>query len=185
MADYPAQEKEIELDLEDIPKDLHKEVKEAVGQFIIDSIIDTVGSGTSPVSGERSFKKLTKKYADKEKGGDTTPNLYLLGDMLGSLDFKITKDGVKIGVDESQWGKADGHNNFSGESQLPKRRFIPDEGQTFKSDIMNGVDDIIEQYRADAQSDLEAELEATGEGISTDLFSNESIADILLRRLRE
>lgn len=187
MADFEdLQQKEVVLDLDGIPKDLHSEIKEAVGEHIINSILDLTTEGVSPVSGERKWKQLTKKYAERFHDGDRTPRLELTGDMKAALGFKNTKDGIAVGIMESsQRPKADGHNNLSGESALPQRRFIPSTDQDFKSEIMNEVDNIIEQYRADAQAQAEAELEATGEGISTNIFSDETIAELLLRRLRQ
>jgi hypothetical protein len=190
MADYEKlQQKEIILDLDGIPKEQQSEVKDAVGEYLLNSILDTVAGGQSPVAGAKPFKKLSKKYAEREKDGDTNPNLYLLGDMLGSLDYKYTSKGLAIGImDDSQRPKADGHNNFSGDSKLPQRRFIPGESQTFKSEIIDGVNDIVSQYKTDAEAEAQVkadleDLQATQEGISTNLFSNESIADILLKRL--
>lgn len=182
MADFEElQQKEIRLDLDGIPSDKQKEAKEAVGLFLVDAIASKVADGQSPVSGERAFKKLSKKYADKEKGGNTNPNLELEGDMLGALGFKTTGDGVAVGIMEaSQREKADGHNQLSGrDTPLPRRRFIPASNQSFKSDIMEGVDAILAEFRQ----------EDNREGISTEIdlgkiLSNESIEQAILRRLR-
>ncbi len=179
MADFEdLQQKEVVLDLDGIPKESQREAKEAVGLFLVDAIASSVADGKSPVSGEGSFKKLTKKYADKEKGGNTNPNLELERDMLSSLGFKITSDGVAVGIMEaSQREKADGHNQLSGrETPLPRRRFIPSSSQNFKGDIMEGVQSILDQFRE----------EDTGVSANIDLgniLSNESIEQAILRRL--
>ena len=110
----------------------------------MDEILREVSQGKSPVSGEGSFKKLNPDYAEENKGGDRTPSLDLEGDMLNALDFKNTTDGVEIGIfNRSEVPKADGHNNFSGQSQLPRRRFIPGEKQKFKQFIDRGIKRIV------------------------------------------
>lgn len=181
MADYESkQQKFVELDLDGIPKDVQQEAKEAVGDFLIQETMDRLASGKSPVKGER-FKQLSKDYAIKQKGGDRTPNLYLEGDMQEALGYKVTKDGLVFGIqDESQRDKADGHNNFSGKSALPRRRFIPGEDQDFTNDIQRGIEDILDGFKVEAK-----EIEATSDETSLgSLLSNQSIEQILLRRLR-
>lgn len=69
--------------------------------------------------------------------------------MLGALDFKIIGDKIEIGVFGEDAGKADGHNNFSGKSKLPQRRFLPDKGQEFNGDIRSLIDDTINTFIAD------------------------------------
>lgn len=69
--------------------------------------------------------------------------------MLGSLDFKIVGDKIEIGVFGEDAGKADGHNNFSGKSKLPKRQFLPASGDKFNGRIQSIVDDAIQTYIAD------------------------------------
>lgn len=191
MADFEElQQKEIELDLSNVPADKRTQVKEEVGQYVLDEILSRVGSGESPVSGER-FKQLTKKYADKMKGGNRTPNLELEGDMLASLGYRRTSNGVAVGImEKSQRPKADGHNNFSGQSSLPKRRFIPAPDQNFKTDIESGIQDIVSSYE-ETQQDLVPSDQLNAEITSRDnqsvtignLFNTESLASIILRRL--
>jgi hypothetical protein len=146
---YPKQTKEMTLDLSQIPDNRQDQAKQDVGEFIRDEIFRFVSSGRSPVAG-RTFDKLDPKYADKYKGGNRTPNLELEGDMLDSLEFELTSRGIEIGIfDSDEQGKADGHNNFSGDSKLPTRRFIPDENEDFNGRIMTGVRQILNQYRED------------------------------------
>jgi hypothetical protein len=138
------------LDLSQIPDNRQDQAKQDVGEFIRDEIFRFVSSGNSPVAGRGAFQRLSKEYADNEKGGNRTANLELEGDMLDSLEFELTSRGIEIGIfDSGEQGKADGHNNFSGDSKLPTRRFIPDDNETFKSQIMSGVRQILNQYRED------------------------------------
>ena len=180
MADLEdLQQFELELDLEGIPKDQVSEVKAAIGGYLVDSILEKVARGFSPVDGYGKFAKLDKKYAQREKGGNTLANLELEGDLLSSLGFKNSSGGVVVGIMESsQRPKADGHNNFSGDSKLPERRFIPGGGESFASDIQGGVDEILEGFRVEQTFNDEP-------GAVSDILSNESIADILLRRLNQ
>jgi hypothetical protein len=61
--------------------------------------------------------------------------------MLDSLTFEVTGTKVIIGIfDSDQAPKAYNHN--TGDT-LPMRQFIPTEDQTFKRDIMRGIDEII------------------------------------------
>jgi len=170
--------KELTLDLTDIPRDRRKQAKEEVGEFVVGEILRYVSSGNSPVSGRGKFQRLQSGYADKEKGGLRTANLELDGDMLDALQARNTVDGIKVGIfKSSQVPKADGHNDFSGESKLPTRRFIPDGGEGFKRSINSGVKQILEQYKEveKPQSQLPSAL-ALGQAAVT---SESTLDDVL------
>jgi hypothetical protein len=139
--------KEITLDLSGVPKEDQAQVKKEIIDLVIDEILRYTADGKSPVEGMGSFKKLNKNYADKEKQGNETANLRLEGDMLESLQGRITASGILVGVSQDQTQKADGHCNFSGDSKLPLRRFIPEEDEEFKTSIMDKVDKVIDNYR--------------------------------------
>lgn len=193
------QQKEMELDLDKVPEDQREDVKAEVGQYIVDSILEKLAKGDSPVSGE-NFKDLSKKYADKYKGGNRNPNLELEGDLLAALGFETTSDGILVGImDDSQRPKADGHNHFTSASKnatAPKRRFIPGSSQNFKRDIQRGIQDIIDSF-ADTQAELDVSDPGENQDVSSsstsggptsislnNILSNESLADIILRRIR-
>jgi hypothetical protein len=109
-----------------------------------------VADSKSPVDGS-SFQALSKDYGDKKQTetGSRKPNLDLTGEMLNSLDYKIVGDKLEIGVYGEDAPKADGHNNFSGKSKLPKRQFLPESGQAFDDSIKSLIADTVEQYKAD------------------------------------
>ena len=115
---------------------------------MVNSILDYVGEAKSPVSGGKYKAKLSPEYA-KEKG-TTLANLDLNGDMLSSLEFvplSLTKDKIvlEVGIfDEDQAIKSYNHNKGD---TLPQRQFIPDKGEKFKKDILNGLEDILNDYR--------------------------------------
>lgn len=123
--------------------------KKEAGLFVVDEILRSVSNGSSPVEGRGAFKKLNKLYAKLEKGGDTNPNLELDGDMLDSLTFKETDAGIEVGIfQSSELGKADGHNNFSGKSKLPTRRFIPKGKEKFDESIQSELSGITREFNS-------------------------------------
>lgn len=177
--------KTINLDLSDVPQELRSEVKKEVGEYVVDEILKSVSSGKSPVSGGGAFKALNENYADNEKGGNRTPNLELDGDMLDSLTFKNTTGGVEVGIfKSSEVPKADGHNNFSGKSKLPTRRFIPDESQLFEKSIERGIKDIVSEYKSETPTSttfepIFSETKETTSITIGDLFSDDFLGQFL------
>jgi len=135
-----------------------KETKEEVAEYLIEQILLDVAKRRSPVSGE-TFQPLTSDYRKKkqEEGGQGVPNLELSGDMLDELDYRLTEDGIEIGVFGSSAPKADGHNNLSGDSPLPTRQFIPDVGETFRPAIQNEVERIVADGKAESISESDIE----------------------------
>lgn len=131
------------------PDERRKALEEA-GDFILDQILKRVSQGQSPVKGVKAFDALSPAYKKikKEISGSTRPNMELFGDMLDALEMRIEGSKLEVGIfqDSGQADKADGHNNFSGDSKLPKRRFIPQKNQTFKKNITQGIDRIISEY---------------------------------------
>lgn len=129
-----------------------EELTQSIGDYLVESILNKVGEGVSPVSGNGAFKQLNKQYAENEKDGNRLANLDLFGDMLSSLEWKQIKGGVRVGIfDEDQAIKSYGHNTgFEGHPILdgvaPARKFIPQKDETFKKDILKGVDDIIREF---------------------------------------
>lgn len=173
----------------DVSDKAASKIKAEVGEFLVEQILEAVASSRSPVSGE-SWPALSKEYAREKKllGGIPKPNMELSGDMLQELTYKKTPDGIKIGFfSKSEAGKADGHNNFSGDSMLAEvgkqRRFLPGEGQEFKNHIEAGVKDIIAQYSVSddrfKKSDFEG-IESKQElwGVLKEMFPNLTRAEI-------
>lgn len=136
-------------EIEDIPDSKKSAALNQIGEYIHESILSYVGDQKSPVQGYGAFPKLNpdyKKYKASE-GGSPIPNLELSGAMLSALKVKKSGESITISISGKQGDKADGHNNHSGDSTLPLRRFIPDEGETFKKDILNGVREILRSYK--------------------------------------
>jgi len=178
--------KKIKLDLKDVPLDKRVKAKNDIGEYVIDEILRAVSEGKSPVSGEK-FKRLNKKYAKEEKNGDRTPNLELEGDLLDSLTFKRTKEGIEVGIfSAKETPKADGHNNFSGKSKLPKRRFIPEKNQNFKNNINKGIKTITKDFESNTRKrqplDRITTIEQSSETVAItvdDIFASSFLDDFL------
>lgn len=131
---------------EDLPEGADEEtVLESCAEFIQEQILSYVGDETSPVAGYGPFPALTKEYAKRKKalGHPPEPNLLLRGEMLDALQVDPKGSMVRIQITGQQGAKADGHCNQSGDSSLPLRRFIPNKGETFESEILDGVARII------------------------------------------
>lgn len=136
----------------DLPKKVKEAIAEEVGQFIIEQTISDVTSQKSPVEGYGKFPALkSKEYKlkKKEEVGNQKADLQLSGETLDELDYKVTPEGLKVGVFGDRAPVADGHNNLSGKSELPLRRFIPDKGETYKADIAKEINRIVSDYLAD------------------------------------
>jgi len=131
----------------ELTKGQKSDLTEDISAFVKESVLDAVGSGRTPVAGGAFKKNLSPVYA--KKTGKKISNLELTGDLLDSLEVKVVKGHkMRLTVSESEQDQADGHNNFSGKSNLPERQFIPnaDRGQDFKKDIKKGIKEIIEDY---------------------------------------
>lgn len=148
----------------DVDESTKESIKNEVGNYLIEQTLLNVAAAKSPISGEAWKKSLNPEYKKlKESAGGTgIANLEANGDLMTALGFETTDTGIKLFISGDQAPKADGHNNFSGDSLLPQRRFLPDAGQEYKRDIKKGVDLIIADVLADAVS----------ESIAPDLFES-------------
>lgn len=175
----------------DLPTSVKNEIKEEVGKLLIDEILSYVSEKRSPVSGGSYKATLSKEYAKEKKAevGNTEANLELTGALLDSVTFKKTDDGIRIGVFGKEAGKADGHNNLSGESRLPERQFLPKEGEVFKSQIQDEIDSIIADKIAEVASFDKSDFDGVDDktelyAVLADRFLDMSRADIRAAVLR-
>lgn len=123
-----------------------------IADFTKEQILDFLGNQNSPVSGHGKFPKLSKdyKFFKRSQGKLPVPDLELTGAMVNALRATLTSDGkVKIKIGGKQGDKADGHNNHSGQSKLPLRRFIPTDDEMFKQAIKQGWRQIIKSHGND------------------------------------
>lgn len=139
-----------------VPKQNKAEALEEIRDYLLEQVLSYVGDGTSPVEGESWKRALSKEYKKKksEQSSATYANLELTGAMLDALEVKeLNSEKLALGIfDADQAPKADGHNNHSGKSELPRRRFIPSEGQSFKKPITQGIKEILMRYSEDGES---------------------------------
>lgn len=120
-----------------------------IADFVRDEILQYVGDGKSPVFGGEWKKSLSKEYKERkgELSSSTIANMELTGDLLDALEARVVGNKIKVGwFGGEEAAKADGHNNFSGESSLPTRQSIPKEGETFKRDIVQGIKAIAKEF---------------------------------------
>jgi hypothetical protein len=67
--------------------------------------------------------------------------------MLDALTYRIRGNSIEFGIWGEEADKADGHNNFSGDSDLPRRPFIPKKDENFRPEIRDEIDAIIEEFK--------------------------------------
>lgn len=149
---------DISDELKGVPKSDRAELKERIGELLVEQILESVADAKTPVEGGEYKRVLSPEYGKfkREETGSDKANLDLTGEMLSSLDFKIKGDKIELGIfDSMEAPKADGHNNFSGESKLPTRQFLPKEGQEFKANIQELLRDTIADYKADNVNEKE------------------------------
>ena len=142
--------KRMRLDLTGVKPKKRAEVKQQVGDYVVDQIQKHLNQVKSPVDGS-TFDPLSKKYKaiKKKKGAGSRANLLLEGDMRIQILHEPYQGGVEIGVfDEEEAKKADNHNKVSAKSKktgVPKRQFIPSKEQSFNEKIMDGIQSIIDK----------------------------------------
>lgn len=138
-------------DVKFLSREKREEIANEVGEYLIEQITMSVNELSSPIAGGKFKKTLSQKYKDKKQseGGVPFANLQVTGEMLDSLNFKVNSKGLDIGVYGPAAERADGHNNLSGESDLPQRRFLPDIDQKFKDEIQTEINNIIEDSVAE------------------------------------
>lgn len=128
-----------------------REALDQVAELIHTSVLDAVGSSKSPLKGYGKFRGLSKEYKKfkQSEGAGTSPNLELNGDLLDALRVMRSGSNIKMKVLKKQDPKADGHNNHSGESSLPLRRFIPkaDDGDEFNRGIESDIKAILRSFK--------------------------------------
>lgn len=162
------------------------EVLDMIGELLVEQILDYVTDEKSPVTGN-AFKPLSLEYArrKKEEVGNTRANLDLNGDMLQSLDYKVSEGKIEIGVFGSEAHKADGHNNISGDSKITTRQFIPKRGQAFDSQIKDLIKDTIDTYIADNAKFRAKDLRQIESKADLYEYLKEELGDLPRSRLKE
>lgn len=133
----------------EVPRGNRDDALSEIADYVRTEILQYVGEGKSPVQGGAWKKSLSAEYKKiKEKiSGSDFANMELTGDMLDALEARVVGGKIKVGwFGGEEADKADGHNNFSGKSELPLRESIPKENQGFKKDIVTGMREIAEAF---------------------------------------
>lgn len=122
-----------------------KDALEEAAKFLREQVLEHMGAQKSPVAGYGSFPKLSKEYAKRKRaaGHSPVPNLEFDGDLKDAIKVYPKGNRLVIEVTGAEGAKADGHCNLSGDSSLPLRRFIPGDGEQFKTPILQGIGRII------------------------------------------
>lgn len=104
-----------------------------IGKGVIDEMKDMISKGISPIQGQTRFPayKNPDKYPGNKKSARPV-NLYLTGEFLKNLTYKIFKNGesyaVRVGFfDRQSQLIQDGHR--VGVNKQPKRPIIPDKNK--------------------------------------------------------
>lgn len=141
-------------------KDVKQEIKRQVGEYLVDAINQKLDQSRSPVTGGRLRSYKDKKYRSKHG----SPDLLLTGDMRSQITYQEFRDGIEVGVfDSEEAQKADNHNKNSAKSRqtgVRQRQFIPynTKGRrgSFHTDIRQEVNKIVERI-IDNASDSDEE----------------------------
>lgn len=146
-------------------------IKEEAGEFLVDHILLRVGNARNPFTGA-PYQGLTKEYrSDKaEDGAGTKANLESSGDMLDALGYSRTDNGVKLFVSGEEALRADGHNNFSGKSQIPTRKFLPEEGDSFPRSVTKEVEAMISERQVASVNIKRSELTSIASKVALNAF---------------
>jgi phage gpG-like protein len=173
-----------EIDIFDsttLSRDDRSDVAEEVGKYLVEEINASLASSKSPIEGE-SFPRLSADYKKRKvaDGFSGVPDLERSGAMKDALDYKVTSRGVQIGFfsDKENASKADGHNNFSGNSLIPQRRFLPDIGQSFKSRMEKDIKDIVSEAVANSLKVTQTEVDLIQSKEDFNLFIREMFPEL-------
>ena len=169
--------------LADVPEERKHTTKEQVGEYVVSHIKRRLRGSSSPVAGE-GFKTTLSEYYRKYKvkqGAGSSANLRLFGDLLNSLKYEIAGGG-QLGIGHTGVGrdgrpnarKCVGHCHFEA-SQVPRRRYLPDRGQSYVKAIESGIRNIVEENKQLSLEDINLESDVVSQ-----VFSDESLIAALV-----
>lgn len=145
----------LRIDFQGAKGALKEEIKKEVGELLIKEVNSDLDASRSPVK-DGSFKK-NKKRTKGKKGSGGPSRLFESGDMRASITFEEFRDGIEFGIfEQEQANKADNHNKNSAASKktlVPRREFIPKEGQTFREPILNRIKKLVSEAVKDGSED--------------------------------
>ena len=122
------------------------ELKNLVGNSLVNAVHSETQKQTSPVTGSK-FDKLSPEYKAKKiaqgKGGKA--NLFLDGLMMGDLHHGNKASSVDIKITDGL-SKKKMFNHNTGD-RLPQRQSLPNKGQAFSNPIMKKINGIIKDFK--------------------------------------
>lgn len=131
----------------DLKRILNTNVLREIGETVVNSMLEDIASGKSPIDGRGSFPayKNPKKYPGKQKSPRPV-NLELTGQMLSSLQYRINQAKIAITIlyrtKKSQL-KELGHRE--GSNGQPERPTIPAENEDLNAGIRKKVQSLIDK----------------------------------------
>lgn len=137
-------------ELSGLSRDLKSSIKEDIINTLSTDMATDLNNQKSSVTG-KNWKGLSKDYKAKkrEEGKGTKANLELDGDMLGDMEMSFVGNKLRIKI-KNGLEKKKAFNHITGDT-LPKRNFLPDEGETFRSGIMSDIKKIIKEGKSGGQ----------------------------------
>jgi hypothetical protein len=123
--------------------------------MLISNILKTTAATESPVArpkGGRNFKPLSEAYKKRKRaeGAGTKANLRLKQELLNDIVAQNMESKVVLKITNTKSKlKSDNHNNGV---TLPARPFLPTrEGQGFRSDIMQKLNQLVRNFKSAAK----------------------------------
>jgi len=134
----------------DIPKKNIKSALEEAANYIREEMLSYIAEASSPVSGGKWVKGLTKEYAEKksEESSSGIANLENTGSFLDTLDVSVNGKELVVSVAEEKEDIATGHltGEYGKNSRVRPRQFMPQDGQKFKRDILSNLKTLLQEF---------------------------------------
>lgn len=130
-----------------------EEAQEAIQNYVKEQVLSHIGEGKSPIQGGHWKRQLSQEYLKikAKQSGSKIANLELTGELLDALEVSaVNSEKLALSVvDSSQRDKAEG-NQLGSYGREPNkansREFIPQDGQNFRKEIIQGMKDILRRY---------------------------------------
>lgn len=127
-----------------------KEALEEAAVYLKEELLSYIGNMSSPVSGGRWIKSLSKEYAKKkaEESSVNGANLENTGNFLDSLEVDVVAGKLQVSFGEEYAGRLEAFNEgqYGSNSKDKPRQIFPKQGQTFKRDIILNIKKILEDF---------------------------------------
>lgn len=136
----------VKFTLNELAKDINREVARTGLSEVVDSIVEQISSGISPVKGFNRYKKYSDGYAKKKGVPQEAVTMIDTGEMLESLNASIVAGKLQLQFNDK---KAQFHDSDSGANGVTRRLLPTRQGETFKQKIL---DKIVKAFNKAAES---------------------------------